>query len=391
MKIDWNKYITSKTISNLLILCGGILFYFFLLRFNECMEALGWFFSIFTPFILGFVIAYLINFFVRGFENKVFYKIKKPKTQRVLSMMAGYLVALIIVVIFFFMVIPQTVESISSFITNIPNYIENLLSLVNQVSIKYGWEDSLRIYINETLTTFEKNTPDIISWLLPYTVGITTAVYKTLLNIFIAVVVSIYFIGTKEKFIAQMKKGLYANLKKERVDNLIHLTVMTNDTFSNFISGKLLDSLIIGIICFIVMFVFKFPFALLISVIIGVTNIIPFFGPIIGAVPCFFILLIADPIMALWFLIFVIILQALDGNVIGPKILGFSVGISAIWIVFSIVIGAKLLGFIGMVIGVPVFAIIYSLFSIHTEKKLAAKGMSTKTEDYASEKNKIRF
>lgn len=391
MKIDWKKYFTHNTISGLIIVLSGILFYFICLRFDGFIDTIKWLLSIFSPFLLGFAIAYIINFIVVSLEKRVFYKIKKPKTQRVVSMIIGYILASIIFVLFLFMLIPQTVESVVVLINNIPNYMANLISIVDKISVNYGWEEEIRQWLNATLHTIESKMPDLISWIVPYTMDITATLSKIILNTFIAIVVSIYFIGTKEKYFAQTKKLLYANMKKEKVDSLIEFTDMANRTFSNFISGKLLNSLIIGIICFIFLSIFKFPFALLVSVIIGVTDIIPFFGPIIGSIPAFFIILIADPIKALWFPLFILVLQQIDGNIIGPKILGISIGISALWIVVAIVVGGTIFGFIGMLLGVPVFAIIYSLVKSSTDKKLREKGMSTKTEDYASEENKIRF
>lgn len=391
MKINWDKYFTHKTISAIIVVIFGVLTYFLCLKFSAFLDSIRWVISVISPFLIGFVIAYLINFLVVSLEKRVFFKVKKPKIQRILSMMVGYTLSLVLVALILFMLVPQTVESITVLINNIPTYISNLISLVNQISVSYGWEAELQQWLNETLHQLESNIPDLISWVVPYTMDLTATLSKIVLNIFISIMVSIYFIGTKEKYFAQIKKFLYANLKEEKVDSLIEFTNMSNRTFSNFISGKLLDSLIIGIICFIVLSLFKFPFALLVSVIIGITNIIPFFGPIIGAIPAFFIILIADPMKALWFPLFIIILQAVDGNIIGPKILGISIGISALWIVVAIVIGGTVFGFIGMVLGVPIFAIIYTLIRNSTNKKLKEKGLSTNTEDYASEENKIRF
>ncbi|MDO4541384.1 MAG: AI-2E family transporter [Bacillota bacterium] len=391
MKLNFKKYFTANTISALIVVVTAILLYFFCLRFDTVAQSLSWLVSVFKPFIWGFAIAYLINFLVVAAEKRLFYKIKKPRTQRVLAMLVGYTLAVIIVVLFLFMIIPQTVESIAALINNIPTYISNLITLVDDISIHYGWEEEVRQWLNTTLHDMENSIPDVLSWVVPYTMNFTAALSKVILNTFIAIVVSIYFIGTKEKYFAQTKKLLYAHIKENKVDSLIDFTAMANKTFSNFISGKLLDSLIIGVICFIVLSIFHFPFALLVSVIIGVTNIIPFFGPIIGAIPAFFIILIADPVKALWFPLFIIILQQIDGNIIGPKILGISIGISALWIVVAIVVGGTIFGFVGMVLGVPIFAIIYTLVRNSTNKRLEEKGLSTKTEDYASEENKIRF
>lgn len=391
MKINIKDYLTHKTVSNILVIFSGILLYFLILKFDAVWSSLKWFLSIFKPFIWGFIIAYLINFFVKFFENKVFKKIKKPKTQRVLSMLTSYFLAIIILGLILFMLVPQTIESISILMNNVPNYVENLIRTIDQFSVRYGWQENLRDWANNTLLYIENLAPNIISAIVPYTMDITAKLSQWLLNIFIAVVVSIYLLGTKEKYCAQIKKLLYAHLKEERLKNLIGFVNLMGTTFENFLSGKLIDSLIIGVICFAALSLLKFPFPLLVSVIVAITNIIPFFGPIIGAVPTFFIILIANPIKALWYPLFILILQQIDGNIIGPRILGISIGISALWIVFAIVIGGKLFGFVGMVIGVPLFAIIYTILKANTEKRLKNKGLPEETEAYTNEKDKIRF
>ena len=186
----------------------------------------------------------------------------------------------------------------------------------------------------------------------------------------------------KEKFIALSKKVTYALCSKERAKFVLNLANKSNMTFSKFIGGKILDSVIIGILTFIILTIFKMPYVLLISVIIGVTNIIPFFGPFIGGIPSAIIILFASPIQALWFIIIIIVIQQIDGNIIGPKILGDSIGISAFWILFSLLVAAKFMGVVGMIIGVPLFAIIYSIIKEVVEDKLRKKGLPVETEEY---------
>lgn len=307
-------------------------------------------------------------------------------------MIIAYVLSVVIVTLCIVIIVPQTINSISTLFDNTPAYIRNFIQWESTVTANYSWAKDLSDGIASTLIDVSNKLPTYITnYVLPYTVDITTRVTGAVINIFVAIVVSIYFLGAKERFFAQTKKMLYAHIKKEKVDRLIGLTALTNDTFSNFISGKLIDSLIIGILAFIGLSVFRFPYALLLAVIIGITNVIPFFGPFLGAIPSFIIILIVDPTKAFWFLLFILVLQQLDGNVIGPKILGYSIGISAIWIVFSIVVGNKLLGFVGMVIGVPAFAVFYTLFKSWSERKLKEKGLPTDTADYASEEHKIRF
>ena len=170
-------------------------------------------------------------------------------------------------------------------------------------------------------------------------------------------------------------KGLQIRLYRDALHR-------SSDTFGKFLSGKILDSLIIGILTFVILTIFKMPYTLLVSVIVGITNIIPFFGPFIGAIPSVIIILFVSPIKALWFLLIILVIQQIDGNIIGPKILGDSIGISAFWILFSILVAGKFLGLVGMVIGVPLFAVIYSIIKEVVESQLDKKGMKTKTEDY---------
>lgn len=392
MKEKLEKYLSKELLGFTIIVFGGILFYFLLSRIEDVLSWLGWLVSIFKPFFWGFIIAYFVNFFVVFFEKRCFKKMKKPKTQRFTSLLCGYILAGIIVSLCISIIVPQTINSLSTLIDNAPIYIDNFVHFVSDYAETHSWAMNISDWATTKLIDIENSIPTFLTdYILPYTVNITTKVTGTVVNLFIAIVVSIYFIASKERFYAQIKKMLYAHMKKERVDRLLELTNLSNETFSNFISGKLIDSLIIGIIAFICMSIFRFPYALLLSVIIGITNIIPFFGPIIGAIPSFFIIIIIDPTKALWFLLFILVLQQVDGNIIGPKILGYSIGLSAIWIVFAIVIGNELLGFVGMVIGVPAFAVFYLLFKKWSEKKLEEKGLPINTEDYATKENKIRF
>ena len=195
-----------------------------------------------------------------------------------------------------------------------------------------------------------------------YLTSITTGlinVFKVLLNIIVGLIVSVYLLFSKETFIGQFKKLNYALFKPKKANIVIQTARKSNEIFGGFISGKILDSMIIGIICYIVLLIMKMPYPVLVSVIVGVTNIIPFFGPFIGAVPSFIIIVLANPIQGLYFLIFVVILQQVDGNIIGPNILGDSTGLSPFWVIFAIMVGGGLFGFAGMLLGVPTFAVIY--------------------------------
>lgn len=387
MKIRWDKEMTSRTLSAIIVVLVGIIAYFIFLRIGDFWSSLGWFFSIFKPFVWGLILAYFINFLVVFTEKQFFRRIKGRKAKRTWSMIASYVIFLVIIVLFLFMLIPQTIESIGILLRNLPGYFDDFSALVNALIEKYGLSDNIGDWINEIYLYAEREVNNFLqstsaSGFIKGTYQVTSAVAGAILNIFIAFVVSIYFLSKKEIYQAQFKKTMTAHLGQERTRGIIDFLYLSNKTFSNFLIGKLLDSLIVGVICFIFLSLFRFPFPLLISVIVGVTNIIPFFGPFIGAIPSFLIILIANPAMALWFLLFILILQQIDGNIIGPKVLGFSIGVSSMWILFAIIIGAKLFGFIGMVVGVPAFAVIYALFKRYTEKKLKSQDLPTETKDY---------
>ena len=198
--------------------------------------------------------------------------------------------------------------------------------------------------------------------------------------------ICVYILNSKEKFIAQGQKLILAVFKKERADQIFELGRLSNQTFGGFINGKILDSIIIGIICFIMMNILKLPMAILISVIVGLTNIIPFFGPFIGMVPSALILLIIEPVAALKFIIMVLVLQQIDGNIIGPKILGKTTKLASFWVMFAIIVGGGLFGFPGMILGVPFFAIVYTYISRAINRRLEEKKLETDTllyEDFS--------
>lgn len=215
--------------------------------------------------------------------------------------------------------------------------------------------------------------------------NITTGAINVLSEVFnflVGCIVSVYMLFGKETFAAQIKKMLYAGMQVERANMVLHITRKSNEIFGGFIIGKIIDSAIIGVLCFIGITILDMPYILLVSVIVGVTNVIPFFGPYIGAIPSTILIALADPLKGLYFLIFIIALQQLDGNVIGPKILGNSTGLSAFWVVFSILLGGGLFGFIGMIIGVPTFAVIYYIVKMVVEEKLKKKKLPPDTEHY---------
>ena len=215
--------------------------------------------------------------------------------------------------------------------------------------------------------------------------NITTGVYnvvRAIFNVIIGFIVSVYVLMTKEKFIGQAKKIIYAIFRPRYGNVVMEVGRKADEVFGGFFIGKIIDSMIIGVLCFFGLTLLKMPYILLISVIVGVTNVIPFFGPYIGAIPSAVLILLNDPIKGLYFLIFILVLQQLDGNVIGPKILGNSTGLSAFWVVFSILLGGGLFGFVGMIMGVPTFAVVYYIITMLINHLLEKKKLPLQTSEY---------
>lgn len=359
-------------ISLLVVLLLAILFYVGLTHFDVIAVRIKMFTKVLSPFIAGFAIAYLLNTPMCFFERKLY---KNSKCRRVLAITTVYLLALAVVVILLNLIIPQVVQSITDLAANMQTYLNSLDTLVGDLSEQFQVEDD---GISEMLGSYQDLMSDLskkVTDALPQIVDVGFAVGNGVISGITAVISSVYMLAGKDRLVPQLKKIMYASLPKRRADWLLEVCSQANRIFVGFINGKLIDSAIIGVLCFILCLIFRIPYPMLVSVIVGVTNIIPFFGPIIGAIPCLMILVIVDPWAALRFFALVIGLQQFDGNILGPKILGDSTGLSAIWVLIAIVTCGGLFGFPGMVLGVPTFAVLYSLVREWVNKRLRKKGI----------------
>lgn len=366
-------------------------------NYESFSEGVGTIKTIISPFIYGFVMAYLLspiyNATVRGLY-KLLGKYFKNK-QRLFSFCK--LVASVVAVICLIgavagliaLIVPQVIESLTGILKSLPQRLTQLSALFNDITSKMD-NKRLAMKMSEIYAQAQTNLIELAQTKLLPGMGtlvghVSTQVLltlKTMMNVMIGVMACVYMLNSKERFQGQFKKVILATLPKEKAEAVFDFAKFTNRTFGGFINGKIIDSIIIGIICFILMEIFGFPYPILISAIIGITNVIPFFGPFIGAIPAAIIILLVSPIHALYFLVLIFVLQQVDGNIIGPAILGNTTGIASFWVLFSIVIGGGLFGFIGMVLGVPVFAIIYYYFSRSINKRLEAKGLEFRTDSY---------
>lgn len=397
MKRGFDKKIVQAGITLFLVIISCILFYYILFNNQEFSAAGAKLINMLKPIIIGAFVAYILNPAMHFIENKLvipaYEKIRKKDkpykkaVPRTISLIIVMLLFFFFIYLMIMLVVPQVISSIQSIIFKFPQYAESLNNWLNKLlkdnpqvsAIAFDYAENVQEwFMSNVLPKIQEFVTSISSGII----GGVVSVIKTLINFLVGVIVSIYILSNKELFAAQAKKILYASLREERANNLINNIRFANKTFGGFLSGKILDSLIIGVLCFIVISIFKIPYAVLISVIVGVTNVIPYFGPFIGAIPSAILILMVDPIKALTFVIIVLVLQQIDGNIIGPKILGDSTGLSSFWVIFAITVFGGYFGVFGMFIGVPVFAVIYAAIKEFINQRLAKKELPVSTTFY---------
>lgn len=370
----WN--IKGGTASNLFVVFAGILFYVLLSHFAQIREVLASWLKIISPFIWGVAIAYLLDGPVRFFQ-------KKFHIRRGLSITFVYILVFFFLCFLIGMVLPQVLDSLRSLSTQVnklPEYLEKIAKT---------WKIDNNM-IQELLMLYQSMLQKVgmfLTALLPKILDYGVAIGSGLISAITALISSIYMLMSKERLLRQMRIVTWALLSPSKAKSVCDVATYANKVFGGFINGKIIDSIIIGLICFVCMLLLNIPFSILISVIVGVTNIIPFFGPFIGAVPSILILLIVDPVKALTFAIFVLVLQQFDGNILGPKILGDSTGLSALWVLVAIIVCGGLFGFVGMVMGVPFFAVLYALAREFFMKRLEQKGIDENGNKLSEEVN----
>lgn len=375
--------------------CCCILFFFMVYRYHgfaSFWRKLVW---IVQPITIGVILAYLLNPVVRFIEAyvvkflipRVKNKRRAQKAGRGVGVAGALLFLAVILILLFSVIVPSVSRSIQNMITVFPSEINNLIEWIEEFS---KGDSELAEMVSEGIETASTMFQTYVQTeLLPqakvYLASITNGVIygvKLLTNVLVGVIVSVYVLMSKETFAGQAKKIIYAILKPERGNIVITTVRKSNEIFGGFISGKLLDSAIIGVLAYIVLAIMKMPDMMLLAVIIGVTNVIPFFGPFIGAVPSFIIVVLQNPVQGLYFLIFIFILQQIDGNIIGPKILGDSTGITPFWVVTSILIFGGLWGFPGMLLGVPVMAVLQYIVRNLLDYALKKRGLVSDTASY---------
>lgn len=345
--------------------------------------AIGNFFKILSPFIAAFFIAFIINPLAKYLERKFFLNVCKIKSIGVrlsLSILVSYIVVLGLLVVGLVFVIPQIINSITDLTARVPQVYEEIISFLDNIEDYVSPEfiafiEEKLSEVTPTLITFGTN---LAKNLFPMIIDVPFYIVKVAINIFLAIAISIYMLYDKRMLSKHVTRFIYAITSRKKADAIVSVSKDCSAIFSSYVVGKSVDSLIIGIICFVAMLALKLPYAVLMSVIVGVTNMIPYFGPFIGAVPGVLLYLCFDPVKALIFAIMILILQQFDGWILGPKILGDSTGLTPLWVIFGITVGGAYWGVIGMFLGVPIVAVIAYLFNLFITSRLKKKNLNIK-------------
>ena len=371
----WIRRKPETMLDWMIIVFSAIAFYMVLNKGGYVLGLLSGVVDILAPFAGGVVIAYAINPIDMWLMRVVF---RGNRKLHWLSMLIGYLIAMLIVGGLVYLIVTQVFTSIMTFASNLSGYTKNLEAMM--LALTERWPD-LQPYL-ATAIDYVQDLSMVVSDLLkmalnsvPQIMSYFSDVTATFVAVFTALASSIYLLTQKDKLLRHARILTRAFLPRSVAETTLRICHTANRNLSGFFSGKIIDSAIIGVLTYVCMLIFGMSYAPLISIIVGVTNIIPVFGPFIGAIPGIIILLFLEPIQALWFALLILVIQQLDGNVIGPKILGDSIGISALWVLFSIVVCGDLFGLVGMVIGVPLFATILGLVKEFAEWCLRYRGI----------------
>ena len=378
-----------------MVVACSILFYFALLRLTNLSFAFNEIWKALAPVIYGCVIAYLLTPIVKRVDDKLYpvlveklnNKKKAFKISRGVGIFASLVFLFTVIGILCNLLIPELYKSVKNLLITLPGQVNYVVLQIEALDVsdsgissvvKPLLEEAISLFQNWFRTDFMENINHIMTDLTEGVVNVIGGVFDAL----IGVIVSIYVMYGRETFSRQCKKIVYALFSPKKANLILHLGNKSNDIFGGFIIGKIIDSIIIGIICFIVLSIINMPYTMLVSVIIGTTNVIPFFGPFIGAIPCSILILLNDPIKGIYFIIFILILQQFDGNILGPKILGDTTGLSSFWVIVAILLGGGLFGVPGMILGVPTFAVIYYIAQLIIESKLDQKNLPTNSRHY---------
>lgn len=369
----------KKTTKNILtIIFIAILLIFALWHFETLFSLIAKFFKIIRPVIIGFAIAFVLKNFFTILENqykKLFKKSKSGKVAKILAIISVYLIVFAILTGINLIIIPQLAESITMFKDNYQKYLDNAEQYISNFTDRFDIESLESFDIKSKISGISDKVSDMIPIIIRGAFGFTSSLIGVITDIVIGFVISIYFLFGKNTLWAQFKKIIFAFLKKDKCNSIISFLEKANSSFTRYIKGQLTEAVILGVLCFIGLTIFRFPYPLLISTLVGCTSLIPIIGAFIGTIPGVFIIWLVKPSLALWFIVFIIVLQQLEGNFIYPRVVGTNVGLPALWVLLAITIGGGLYGILGMIIAVPIMSLIYDSLKEKVSVKLKDKNI----------------
>lgn len=369
----------QKVKTGILIAAFTVLFYLGLQHIDVVMQGGQFVLSLFSPFLIGICFAFVLNLLMRLYTDRVFAGLNRKnhpkwnKLRKPVCIILTVLTFLGILTALIAFIIPQLMDSVTTLGSNLSGYLRDLETFANRFLTKWGFSTSINQGITDFLTRFSDNLVQYLSSAVPAIFQTTVNVTSAILNLFLGFVISIYILASRDKLLRNLKEITYAVLPPKGAAYAQEVAVLANARFSGFVSGQLTEAVILGVLCFLGMSLFGMEYALLISMIIGLTNVIPIFGPIIGTIPGALILLMVEPMKAVWFVIFIVVLQQIESNLIYPRVVGGSIGLPGIWVMFSVLIGGSLFGLPGVLLGVPTFAVIYTLIARAVKKRLHEK------------------
>ena len=366
--------------SNILLATYVVVLAFLFINIKSVGNIFGSTVVMLKPFLIAICVAFVLNIPMKFYEDKVLDKlIKKHKSRRPLAIILTVITIIAIFIGLILFIIPQLVESGSTLVRNIPNYVTKLEIFIAENFRGAEVFDELWNQILSMGENIIKIVGQITGGLFSQVVNITVGVTSTIINFFMGILIAIYILLSKEKLSLQSKKILYAFCDKSKADKVMKVASISHHKFTKFITGQCIEAFILGGLCFIGMSIFRMPYALLVSTIVGVTALVPIFGALIGTIPAAFIIFMVEPMTALWFVILIIVIQQIEGNLIYPMVVGNSIGLSAIWVLLAITVGGSTFGILGILIGIPLFGVLYTLLSTITNTKLKEKNI--KIED----------
>lgn len=371
----------------LLIVTFSIVLFLGLQNIDVVFQYIGIFLRVLNPFILGICFAFILNVFLKLIEEKLFGFLNRKnfkvwnKCKRPVCILLSLAVIIGVIFIIMFLIVPELKRTFDIIITNFPRYMEQLKIWIEQLMITFnisadvlaniqsGW-DSLVRSITEFLQNGSLN-------FLNTTVNITTSIFSGVVRMILALVFALYILGQKERLSDQLKRVITAYLPEEKADRMFYIGELSNRVFSNFVSGQLTEATLLGLLCFLGMTIFRMPYASMVAILVGFTALIPLFGAFIGTGIGAFLILMVSPIKAFWFIVFIIVLQQIEGNFIYPKVVGSSVGLPSIWVFSAITLGSRMFGVPGMLISVPLCSVLYCLFREAVRKRIDQKALTT--------------